>query len=191
MTFWKKIKIFCQGKTRRPFSSKSCKMTSGKRKKKTKNKRNSPCGCTNSCCFATEDQLKLHWTWEGPLQCGGLSLVHSSKCASCLKAPQLSGLLDLHHSTLLLHWRSVSISLLDLHNDPLEDLHSGLGWRSFHWLIKKRFYQQGETNDTSILTSFSFAEDSMNAAPQESASFFPSSGWMTLKKNNQSLMNAG
>lgn len=33
-----------------------------------------------------------------------------------------------------------------------------------------------------FITSFSLAEDSMNAAPQESASFFPSSGLITLKK---------
>lgn len=31
-----------------------------------------------------------------------------------------------------------------------------------------------------IITSFSLAEDSMNAAPQESANFFPSSGLITL-----------
>lgn len=31
------------------------------------------------------------------------------------------------------------------------------------------------------MTSFSLAEDSMKAAPQESASFFPSSGFMTLR----------
>lgn len=37
--------------------------------------------------------------------------------------------------------------------------------------------------EISINTSFSLAEDSMNAAPQESASFFPSSGLITLEKN--------
>lgn len=156
--------------------------------RKRKNKRNSPCGYSNSCCFATEDQLELHWTWEGPLQCGGLGQVHWQASrwnwASCLKAPQLSGALDLHHSALFLHWGSVSISLLDLHDDPLEDLHSGLHWKSFMgWLDGDSCHggSDVELNHTSVLTSFSFAEDSMNAAPQESASFFPSSGWMTLK----------
>lgn len=38
--------------------------------------------------------------------------------------------------------------------------------------------------EVSIITSFSLAEDSMNAAPQESASFFPSSGLITLGKRN-------
>lgn len=37
----------------------------------------------------------------------------------------------------------------------------------------------------SVTTSFSLAEDSMNAAPQESASFFPSSGLITLKKKRR------
>lgn len=113
-------------------------MISGKKERK-KDERNSPCGCSNSCCFATEDQQELHWTGEGRLQCGGLAQVHWQasrwNCASRPQAPQLSGVLDLHHSALFLHWRSVPISLLDLHDDPLEDLHSGLQWMRFiGWL---------------------------------------------------------
>lgn len=39
-----------------------------------------------------------------------------------------------------------------------------------------------------IITSFSLAEDSMNAAPQESANFFPSSGLITLEAGKNGCM---
>lgn len=125
--------------------------------------------------------LEISWSYAGPEKVRRSVEVSVSSTQTVplgLKAPQLGDVLALHHSALLLHRRSVSVRLLDLHDDPLEDLHGGLqpGGGVFNRLLRRGERRRVETSCTSVLTSFSFAEDSMNAAPQESASFFPSSG---------------
>lgn len=107
-------------------------------------------------------------------------------CASRLQQNKICDVLValLHHGALFVHRGCVSIGLLNLQDDPLENLHSSLHQKKLVNDTESRWNQtcglHSELKGVFIITSFSLAEDSMNAAPQESANFFPSSGLITL-----------
>ena len=80
-------------------------------------------------------------------------------------------------------------SLLGVRFHPLSPSQKWSAWKPPQQSVRQEYYDQSVSEricgqrrfrEKSIVTSFSLAEDSMNAAPQESASFFPSSGLITL-----------
>lgn len=86
-------------------------------------------------------------------------------------------------------------SLLGVRFHQLSPSQKWSAWKPPQQSVWREYYHQSVNlwqseyvelvfKEKSIITSFSLAEDSMNAAPQESASFFPSSGLITLGKFN-------